>query len=262
MTITTTNPVVGIAGDWHGDLGWALSMVSRFHKHKIDTILHLGDFGIWRGPHGDKYLRRIHSKLEEYGMAINVTLGNHEDYDRVRNLEANKDGLLYDPKYPTIRFFPRGFSWVWNDHKFLSLGGANSIDRNLRTMGKDWWEGEQITDADVHTAISHGKVDVMLTHDAPSGTSYLEQLNGSSTLPFDIQLWVKESADQVKKALDVNRPEILFHGHYHRYEDTQEDYRVMGQSTFYSTRVISMDMNTNKQNIGLLDTRDLAFTIL
>ena len=36
----------------------------------------------------------------------------------------------------------------------------------------------------------------------------------------------------------------------------------MGQSTFYSTRVISMDMNTNKHNIGLLDTRDLAFTIL
>ena len=57
MTITTTNPVVGIAGDWHGDLGWALSMVSRFHKHKIDTILHLGDFGIWRCLHGDKYLR-------------------------------------------------------------------------------------------------------------------------------------------------------------------------------------------------------------
>jgi hypothetical protein len=113
---------------------------------------------------------------EQSGVRLFVVLGNHEDYDRVASMRADDDGWLFLKDYPRLRFAPRGHTWVDDSGtRIAALGGAGSIDRNLRRPGLSWWPGEELTDDDcarlVHNVREQGwpRVDVMLTRDAPAG---------------------------------------------------------------------------------------------
>lgn len=59
----------------------------------------------------------------------------------------------------------------WAGVRFLGLGGAFSVDRNARKVGRSFWFEETITDEEVELACENGKdgVDVMLAHDVFTG---------------------------------------------------------------------------------------------
>ena len=50
---------VVFAGDWHGNVRWATSRIESIRAAGIATILHVGDFGIWPGSFGERYLSTI-----------------------------------------------------------------------------------------------------------------------------------------------------------------------------------------------------------
>ena len=59
---------VAIAGDWHGNLRWALDRIGDAHAAGATTIVHLGDFGYWvPDPATRKYLFRVEKRLAELG---------------------------------------------------------------------------------------------------------------------------------------------------------------------------------------------------
>lgn len=48
----------GAGGDWHGDVRRARAFITDLAERGIALILHLGDFGIWPGPTGEKTASR------------------------------------------------------------------------------------------------------------------------------------------------------------------------------------------------------------
>jgi hypothetical protein len=165
MKSSTGGEAVALAGDWHGNIPWAMRMVAAAHDAGVRVIVQLGDFGYWRDdPSTRKYLRRLERLLGELDMTLYWVDGNHEDHVRLL-----KHPLAADETRPIsdhVVHPPRGFRWTWRDgdgidRTWLALGGAVSMDRVYRTPGRSWWPEEEITPTDVSVAIAGGLVDVL-----------------------------------------------------------------------------------------------------
>jgi hypothetical protein len=124
--------------------------------------------------------------------------------------------------------------------KFLSCGGAFSIDLPSRTPMISWWPQEEITEADVIRSTQGGPVDIMITHDAPNCPPKL-----ASMLQMSEQIWIRAYGSQrwygelsprsfkcrqaISAIMDEVAPKLLIHGHYHwRYEDEMNGTRIVG----------------------------------
>lgn len=214
-------PYVAIFGDWHMSSPWALSTIDRVcSNNKIKVLLHVGDFGLWTGRYAKSYLVSVDRMLEKHNAIILVTPGNLEDYDRLENakqIENAPEGFRAIKDYKRIIFIDRGSHWTWNNHKFMSFGGANSIDFERRTVGKDWWLQEQITDEHVSRVHNVGKVDVMISHDAPMGIPISSR---SEALKFGFSMsgleYAEQSSVMMRKVTDIVKPDLIFYGHYHK----------------------------------------------
>lgn len=253
---------IGLAGDWHCDLAWAMHAIDEFEKRGIKYILHLGDFGIWGGPDGQKYTRRINKILESKNMKIFVTLGNHENYNLIeKHYLKNSEGLLVKNTEPNIHLFTRGFNWEWHGHRFMSFGGANSIDKMFRKKDKSWWEQEQITDSQIESLDSNLLVDVLFTHDSPFGVDMKFNHRSTSEWPKEALAYSNESRHQLKKVTDIVQPNLLFHGHYHMYLDETTLLRAP-ENAEYIVRSVCLDKEYTNQNMGLLNPETLEFRLL
>src|SRR5690606_29429240 len=157
------------AGDTHGNYVHIDYLYNQAKEFDVDIIFQLGDFGYWEHKQkGVSVVTHVESKTQTYGIPLYFLDGNHENHPllwktyQTENEEGFivvRDGLFYSP---------RGHRWIWNDTRFLSIGGSFSIDRNYRRPGTSFWFEEEITEEDVHKAIQGGKVDVMLCHDVPA----------------------------------------------------------------------------------------------
>lgn len=208
---------VGIAGDWHGNTGWALRAIAALGAVGVRTLYHLGDFGIWPGASGKKYLDKVNKVLVKHDIRAWVTPGNHENWFRLSELFARDDGAEPAQLESHIWILPRGFCWMHAGRSFVSLGGAPSIDREYRTLGRSWWIEEAITEADVERVAAGGHADVMLAHDAPRPASpaveIARALGGGGGV--SARMYASEGVYWMSKAHDAVLPELLLHGHYH-----------------------------------------------
>lgn len=257
----TTN-TVAFAGDWHGNTPWAKTMLHNIAEENISTVYHVGDFGVWPGPSGKSYLRRVQETLQEFEQNIYVVPGNHEDYDRIDQMPLDDEGWQFLKDYPNIRFAPRGH--VWEDKltgtKMGALGGAGSIDKNLRNPRTEWWEQEEITKQDVATLIRNVEdrfgfeygIDILITHEAPEGVP----LRGMQPLPrwatLDVQNYCNTQRTLLRNALDATAPYSLIHGHWHEWgQSVIEGTRVDG--TYYETDIYSLNCDGNLNNVIAAD---------
>lgn len=254
---------VGVAGDWHGNNGWAGIAIAQFAAQNIKHILHLGDFGFWPGNSGQKYLHKVNKRLQANGQTLYVTLGNHEDYVHVSRLNPHPvmPGFVYDSRYPNILVAVRGARWEWDGRSFVSLGGANSIDVTGRTEWVNWWKAEQITLADVYNTVSGGHADVMLAHDCPAGVNLFgkrDELN-SIWSPAELR-YAQESRTMMRQAVDTVKPDLFLHGHYHFLADHTT---VLNDGVEdYTLHSIGLDMDGSKNNLALLELSTLELEII
>lgn len=255
--------LIGFAGDWHGNTAWAQSCLKMFASHGVTQVYHVGDFGVWPGPEGEKFLRRTAKVADSFGQTLYIVLGNHENYDRVARMDLDSDGWLTLPAYPALKFAPRAHAWQ-DSHgvSFAALGGAGSIDRNLREEGKTWWQAEEITDTDVAAFASlpllraiagndSPPVDIMLSHEAPAGL-----LRGGGPLPHfatpEVLHYCQEQRVRLRTAVEVARPRWLIHGHWHQFiHDALEGITVDSQE--FHTQVIGLDRDGSQDNCVLAD---------
>lgn len=209
-----------VAGDWHGHQAWAVGVIGLLRQLLPDEsprlVVHTGDFGIWPGASGGRYLRAVDRALAGAGAELWFVDGNHEDHGRLRD-------LLPDDPHPysriavteRIHWLPRGHRWSWHGRTWLALGGATSVDRPARTPGVDWWPQEALTLADCEHAASAG-AEVMVCHDAPSSVPL--------DLPRPPSWWelgpAERHRDVLQRVVDEVRPGWLMHGHYHHAHDT------------------------------------------
>lgn len=214
-TFDETETAVAVAGDWHGNTRWAVSVIEELGRVGVRTILHLGDFGVWPGQSGEEYLGALRRALEENDQTIYVTLGNHEDYTQVAALPVGDDGLQWIRH--NIAIFPRPFRFELGLHSVLSLGGAPSVDREFRKPYRSWWPEEMITEEMVQEAIAGGHADIMLAHDAPNGgTAAVERiLSTGGGWSKDSLAYAAEGRDLIDRVVYSVKPDAYFHGHYH-----------------------------------------------
>jgi len=241
---------VGFAGDWHANVAWALRAIEAFGEAGINTIYHVGDFGVWPDAKGHNYLVSLQAACERANLELYVVPGNHEDYSQINSWPLDDEGWITHPDIPSIHYAPRGHVWLDGGVSFGALGGAVSIDKMLRVEGKTWWPEEDITADEVERFIANaglfsGRLDVMLTHDAPSGVR-----RGGVTpgyLSPEIEHQARRFRMMLRDAADGAAPRWLVHGHWHMYvRDEYSGFSTHGDD--YECEVLGLHMDGHEGN--------------
>lgn len=205
-----------IAGDWHGNHPWAKKVLNVALDRDIDTVVQVGDFGIWPGHMGEEYLNILSRYLMKIQKKHNKNIrlvfvpGNHEDWNQIDSWDmskVNEDGHL--EIRPHIFYAGKVNIWTWHNKRFASAGGAYSIDRKRRTPNIDWWKQEEFTNADLYMLKNlpdAGKIDYLFTHDAPTSIPM------PGLIPDVNSDLHRQMMNRVGSFL---RPSVWFHGHYH-----------------------------------------------
>jgi hypothetical protein len=245
-----------IAGDWHTNTLWAKAVIEKLPEAIPEgprILLHVGDFGLWPGPEGKRYLYEVTAALAAVDAELWFVDGNHEDHARLTALLAARHGNRSQPIPITdrITWLPRGYRWTWHDREWLALGGATSVDRAVRIPGRSWWANESIHHADFKAAVAGGHADVMVTHDCPQGVP----LSLSGNVPGWWELGPAEEHRRIlRQIVDQVKPFWLVHGHYHLFHNTVVD---LGWGCL---RVVGLDCDGAwAGHTVLCDVRDMTF---
>src|SRR5215217_1045375 len=207
-----------IATDWHGSFQQAQEIIFQAVRSDINTIVHLGDFGIKESSY--TYLDSMQRLLEFFKIRLYFIDGNHEHFDKLYRREVLEDGTRF--VRDNIFHLPRGFRWSWNDISFMAVGGAASINRFTSSGSTHWDPAEFITDEDVAKAIEGGPVDVLFTHDSPADApndlvdDYDLQAECIKRFGLTSVMYTYANREQLKEITNEVNPRLLFHGHYHQ----------------------------------------------
>jgi Calcineurin-like phosphoesterase len=216
-----------VAGDWHGNAEWAVHVIRMAGKvlegESVPLIIHCGDFGVWPGPHGADYLEAVRRACSEHGVFVRFVDGNHEDFPQLEQLRARErwdgredgDWLGFPADRAPVAWIPRGYRWQWHGRTWLALGGGVSLDRAIRTEGRDWWPQEEITWEQALEVMQAGTADVLVSHDCPAGVVHAFPPPPSFWSPRDLRR-NELHRDRLQRVVDATRPRWIAHGHLHR----------------------------------------------
>lgn len=206
-----------LAGDVHGDGNHLLYLFKMAEQFDADRIFALGDFGFWEHrPDGIEFLQEAELMVDKFGFPLYWLDGNHENHSMLRKVYADKvvDEGMWEIR-PGVLYSPRGNRFTWDGVKFMTVGGAYSIDKNYRRPGTSWWPQETLDNDDVLRAIDDGsKVDIILSHDLPAGIDMAAIMRWRGfdyhTIPDS-----EQNRRRLRSICDAVLPDFLWHGHYH-----------------------------------------------
>jgi len=205
-----------VTGDIHGDWS-ALNKLINHKKPKI--VLQTGDFGyfprlieirqhgiislIERNKVNDPLLlkQRKYPKLPQ-GSKLYFCDGNHEDHESLGLATSNE-------VYPNVFHMKRGSTITLPDGRIvLFMGGAESLDKDSRIQGRDWFPEEEIKDSDIRNLDLNRKIDIVISHTCP--------------MEFDVYDFGGKERDSSRLALsyilEIFRPSLWYFGHWHIYK--------------------------------------------
>lgn len=199
-----------ILGDSHGS--WVPL------KHKIERIdirdcylIHVGDVGVgfgWSFEKEFEWFQEMNEWFKDRNIEFLAIRGNHDD-------DTFFDGRVDLSNFKLLKDYTH---LIINDELYLFVGGAISVDRSQRTLGRDYWLGEGFKlDA---TKIPEN-VDVLITHTGPSWIGPGSD-NGFVVQFFSVDKLLKQELDiergDMDKLYDLTKPKYWYLGHFHRYQ--------------------------------------------
>lgn len=232
---------VYVLGDTHGNTNSAVGAISRAKVKNADMIMQVGDFGFWEHSHGGvEFLNNVSKAAVKNDLPFVWLDGNHENHTLLRSVYG-PGGEKHKPTpegfweiRPNLFYSPRANVWEVDGLRFMTLGGAVSIDKAYRVAveqgkacpewnyfpepggyqrgtgtGTQWWPEENITDAEVDLAISRGQVDVLFTHDT------ITSANFGTRLKMDLDSYINRQ--KINRVVEACKPKFMFHGHYHTF---------------------------------------------
>ena len=208
--------MIYVTGDCHGRLQRLINFAQNLTNK--DGILVLGDLGLcWRKDKLDMYpFIRIWEGLKNNPMLYFID-GNHENFDI---LETFKDGYIS----PHIRYLTRGTITKLDNKNCLFMGGADSIDKHLRTEHLSWWKEEQITEENIEGIKCD--VDYVFTHCCPYDVFLKYKAYLADPRFFDL-----EFDNTSEKRLEKLSKNITFKhwwfGHYHQDIDLDDTFSCL-----------------------------------
>jgi uncharacterized phage protein (TIGR01671 family) len=195
-----------IVGDLHGDWGKLNTLIT---KKNPDIVLVCGDFGWW--PKMEIKTPVLYGKQKKWLLKgikpgkskVYWCDGNHEEHPLLP-----QDGKIHK-MYDGVYFCSRGSRLILpDDRTVLFIGGANSVDKNLRTPGHDWFPEETIKNKDIDIALNGGKVDIVISHTCPE--SFAPYLLGGNLAKIN-----DPSCIGLECVLERLKPELWYFGHWH-----------------------------------------------
>ncbi len=197
-------------GDIHGQWNLFNSKVNELYsKYKEPmTIIICGDVAyFWKGEDIPKV------KVPPYSKVIWAP-GNHEDWETIDSYELGRLHEVQD------NVFLASFGAIEEieGKKILFCGGADSVDKNMRTPFLDWFPSEIITNKDMDFLLDNvkdQKIDILVSHTCPERVY--------NQLQNEIDWMEVRSKDPSVYALDMIvekfRPDFSIFGHFHRYKE-------------------------------------------
>jgi predicted phosphodiesterase len=179
-----------IIGDVHGkvDKYWKI-----LQKHKGESI-QAGDFG-FKKEH-EWHLKNIDNSRSK------ICFGNHDDYTYL-----NKPHSCGNYSYR-------------DELGLMTVRGAYSIDRAIRTEGRDWWREEEMTYKamlEIYDFYAKTLPNIVISHDCP---------NIARIELFDC--FDKSSTSNLLQSLyNAHEPSLWVFGHWHKSVD-----KVIGKTRF------------------------------
>lgn len=218
---------VYITGDTHGkyDFKKIFNLYNSNKLNKDDYLIILGDFGfIWSQKPSEEEIYGLRW-LEKVAPWTTLFIdGNHENFTRLLNdypLIHFKDGKAYKINNK-VYYLPRGEVYQLCGKLFLTLGGANSIDKHLRESYKSWWPEEEITEEqyinvldtlDNFDSTKDMKINYILTHAAPD--FFVSQMYNKKMLLSGLPLLTTPSEQILQSIYNKYTFDHWYCGHYH-----------------------------------------------
>jgi hypothetical protein len=207
-----------ITGDIHNEFGKLNQLIS---KKRPDLVICCGDFGYWPDV---KWASEL-SDIKTQGSTILWCDGNHENHWALQKRES-------DEMQPGVIYMPRGSSYTLEDGRVLMfMGGADSIDKDHRYIGVDWFPDEVIKPRDLYD-LPDIKVDIFITHTCP------EELV-ADMLKYNSSKFADPSPRALSELWKIYKPDLWYFGHWHIYKELDmfgTKCFALGSSSFASQR--------------------------
>lgn len=247
-----------IAGDSHGNAHFIEHLCKVATVNKCELIVQVGDFGLWPGPSGKKFLLKANKLLTDARLELWWLDGNHEDHARIE--EWSKRENFYTELQPVtsrIHYMPRGYRFELDGLKFMALGGAWSIDKDMRTPNVSWWPQEELTHADYMRATADADpIDVLLSHDMPA------RKEAYAYFPF-----MAEGGDSNRQFVQAvawqKRALLHVHGHMHKaYKCRFDDGRLLvGLDCDQAPNAAWAILDTEQRTLSTLFAGSMSFKV-
>ncbi len=176
-----------IIGDVHGKVDEYQEIVN---KTDLCTI-QVGDFG-FKFQH-DWFLENIDYKqnfISLGGFRHMINFGNHDDTSYLDRYYSTGDYSVFCDNLMTVR-------------------GAESIDKNKRVEGIDYWSNEELSYTEMKEAIKtyeEYKPKIMVTHECPQSIrEYFFGIKEDSLTSLGLQ-----------EMFEIHQPKLWIFGHHHR----------------------------------------------
>ena len=184
-----------ICGDIHAR--WD-KLNSLINKKQPDIILQVGDFGYY-----PEYKNYHPHHIKNGDTKIYWCDGNHENHDKLNIIKRNEIR-------PNVFYMKRGSVLTLpNGEIVLFMGGAESIDKHLRTIGVDWFPQEVISQKDLENLPSTDtKIDIVISHTCPLEFDLGDRFK-------DTQKYKDCSRVALSRVLEIYKPAKWYFGHYH-----------------------------------------------
>ena len=208
-----------LTGDTHGSFERLSDFCMRFSTRPSDVMVILGDagFNFWQ----DERDRRRKEYVSGLPLTVFCVHGNHEIRpERIpsyRLMQWRGGQVWVEDEFPNILFAKDGEIYRLNGNRVLVIGGAYSIDKDLRlSAGYGWWEDEQPSDeirqrVERRLEEANWCVDTVLTHTVPlkyEPTECFMSCVDQSRVDKSTEKWL----DSIEDRLQYRN---WFSGHYH-----------------------------------------------
>lgn len=213
--------MIFFTGDTHGEIDIHKLSSENWPEGKAltknDYLIICGDFGlVWSNPPSKTEIYDLKWLTNKPWTTLFVD-GNHENHDLLEKLPViekfgGKVGVVSD----SIFHLKRGEVFNIDGLKILAFGGAESIDKKERTVGKSWWPQEIPSYTDFENAMENlrkhdFKVDIIAAHTLPITIA---------KKVFEEKWWAEKINDPtcmaLQRIIEMTEFDAYFCGHWHQ----------------------------------------------
>jgi len=212
-----------IVGDIHGAYPRLRYDISRSYTDAY--IIQVGDFGF--GFHKPNYykteLADVSKTLTKTNCHLYVIRGNHDNpsYFTETNNPFEFDNITVLADYSELNLLGKSI---------LLVGGAVSVDRRFRQVGRSWWYDENFNlKLEDQFPYKDRQYDLVVTHTRPGVCGAFKGFDNIQYLcdqDPDLKNDLIDESQQLDYLYERTKPKDWFYGHFHnsditQYEDTK-----------------------------------------